>query len=152
MMEREFEILKVTRQNMLNIVNSLSSEQLVKIPSGFKNNILWNVGHCVSASQGLCYGISGLPLMISDEFRNMFKKGSGPSEWTTSPDIENIKEILITSVDTLEEDYKKGVFKKYGEYPTSYGYTLKSIEDAISFNNVHEGLHLGVIMSLKKFV
>ena len=32
------------------------------------------------------------------------------------------------------------------------GNTLTNVTDALQFNNYHEGLHLGVIMSLKKFV
>jgi hypothetical protein len=52
----------------------------------------------------------------------------------------------------LREDYQHGVFKSYKEYPTSYGFELKSIDDAIIFNNVHESLHLGTIMALKKLV
>ena len=50
----------------------------------------------------------------------------------------------------MEEDYHKGVFKTYNEYTTSYNVTLNNIEKAIMFNNVHEGLHLGYIMALKK--
>ena len=35
-------------------------------------------------------------------------------------------------------------------YETSTGFVLDSIETAIAFNNLHEGIHLGVIMALTK--
>ena len=54
--------------------------------------------------------------------------------------------------DKLEEDYNNGVFTSYKEYPTSTGFVLDSMDTAITFNNFHESLHLGVIMSIKKLV
>ena len=54
--------------------------------------------------------------------------------------------------DTLEEDFEAGIFENYKEYPTSTGYVLSSIENAISFNNFHEGIHYGIIRALKKCI
>ena len=55
-------------------------------------------------------------------------------------------------VDKLEKDYteNKSMFDSYSEYPTSYNYTLRSIEDAINFNNIHEGVHYGYALALRK--
>lgn len=145
-----FEVLKTTRNNCLKNIENLSDEQLLVIPQGHNNNILWNLGHIVSAQQGLCYGRAGLPMNISPDFIAFFRKGSAPSAWENSPSVKEVKELLISTADKLEQDYKAGLFQSYNEYPTSYGVTLKSIEDAIAFNNVHEGLHLGVIMALRK--
>ena len=54
--------------------------------------------------------------------------------------------------DTLKEDFDAGIFVTYNEYETSTGLVLDSIETAIAFNNLHEGIHLGVIMALTKLV
>lgn len=151
-MEREFKTLLITRQNILNIVNQLSQEQLLKIPAGFNNNILWNLGHCISAQSGLTYGRAEVPMSLPETFVNFFKKGSTPQNWTATPDLNEIKELAVSTAAKLREDYNKGVFKKYNEYTTSYGVTLSSIEDAICFNNVHEGLHLGSVMALRKLI
>ena len=43
-------------------------------------------------------------------------------------------------------------FNDYNEYPTSTGFVLKSNIDSMTFNNFHEGLHIGVIMSMRKFM
>ena len=53
---------------------------------------------------------------------------------------------------TLIEDYNNSIFQNFSEYPTSYNFTLNSVEDAIQFNNVHEGLHFGYIMAIKKAI
>ena len=37
-------------------------------------------------------------------------------------------------------------------YETSFGYTLHGVEEAILFNNTHEGMHIGTILALRYFV
>ena len=41
-MKYQFEILKQTRANVLQAIESLSHEQMNQIPKGFNNNIVWN--------------------------------------------------------------------------------------------------------------
>jgi hypothetical protein len=151
-MDRHFDLLSITRNNIVKLMASISEEQLFTIPSGFKNNIIWNAGHALNSQQKLIYALAGVPLRIPESLSALFNKGTAPSEWKESPDPNEIKALLIDTAAYLKEDYQKGVFKSYKEYPTSYGFTLKNIEDAIAFNNVHESLHLGIMMALKKLV
>ena len=67
-MSSVFEVQKTIREILLKILESHSLEQLNKIPQGFNNNIIWNIGHCVSSQQVLVYKLSGLPTMVSEEF------------------------------------------------------------------------------------
>ena len=62
------------------------------------------------------------------------------------------KELLIGLPDTLQEDFEAGIFENYTEYPTSTGFVVSSIDNAIPFNNFHEGIHYGIIRSIKKFL
>ncbi|HXA02121.1 MAG TPA: DinB family protein [Cytophagaceae bacterium] len=151
-MDRHFDLLNVTRNNIVKLLASVSEEQLFVIPSGFKNNIIWNAGHALNSQQKLTYGLAGVPLKIPKSFSALFSKGTAPSEWKENPDVKEIKTLLIDTVAYLKEDYKKGLFKAYKEYITSYGFELRNIEDAILFNNVHESLHMGSMMALKKLV
>ena len=90
--------------------------------------------------------------MVSDELINQYKKGTTPKKILTQEAFDRVIALFKELPDVLEEDYNKGVFIKYREYPTSTGFVLDSIDKAIVFNNMHESLHLGVIMSLKKLV
>ena len=49
------------------------------------------------------------------------------------------------------DDYENGRFLNFKEYVTSIGFHLSSIEEAISFNNYHETIHLGFMINMKKF-
>lgn len=151
-MEKQFEILRANRALILKIIENLSIEQLNKIPEGFKNSIAWNVGHLVITQQALCYRLAGLPISVNEEMGERFGKGSTPHNDVTREEFEKIKEQLIILPGSFEEDYKAGIFTNYKSYTTSANVTLNSINDGIEFNNFHEGIHLGVIMTLKKLV
>ena len=151
-MKNNFEILRTTRNNILNVIKELSLDQLNKVPTNYSNNIIWNVGHNIVTQQILIYKLSDVETRISIEMVEKYKKGTKVSSEISLSEIENIKNLLIQTVNWLEEDYNLGVFESYTEYTTSYNITLKSTEEAIAFNNVHEGLHLGYIMAMKKLV
>ena len=151
-MQKRFDTLLKTRQLMLKVIKNLSNEQLNKIPTGFKNNIAWNVGHLLVTQQLLCYKLSGLDCAVSDEMIENFRKGSAPSYAVSNEEFEIIKKQFLQFPILLDEDYENGIFKNYSEYTTSVNVTLSSIEDAIDFNLYHEGIHLGVILQLLKFV
>ena len=149
-MKKQFEVLSITRNNILKAIDDLSIDELNVKPAGFKNNIIWNVGHLIVTQQLLCYKLSGIDMYIDNDIVDKFKKGSEASFEVNQDELNEIKNQLLSLPNKLEEDYNNGVFKNYNEYPTSYNVTLNSIEDAILFNTVHESLHFGYIMAMKK--
>jgi len=149
-MKKQFEIHLATRKNILKTIENLSEEQLNKIPEGFSNNIMWNAAHVLVTQQLLCYKMAGLEMSLDETVIDLFKKGSDASYEVCQDEADIIKEELLTLAAKMEEDYNAGLFKSYETYPTSYNVELTSIEDAIQFNNIHEALHFGYIMALKK--
>jgi len=127
-------------------------EQLNKIPEGFSNNLIWNIAHIIVTQQILVYKLSGLPMMVSDELVEKYKKGTKPEQEATQAEVDEIKSLLFKTIDQTKKDYNNKVFKNYQEYPTSTGFVLTSTEGAMAFNNFHEGLHIGIMMSLRKFL
>lgn len=144
--------LEVIRRNALKLIEGLTDEQLVKIPAGFNNNLLWQLGHIVSSGQGLSYRLSGLEQGIPADYPALFGKGSAPATWETVPNIAELKALALSTLEQTRVDIKAGKFKEYTEYPTSFGITLHSFEESLVFRNLHEGLHLGSMMALKKLV
>lgn len=151
-MQSQFDILRATRANALKTIDGFSIEQLNQIPEGFKNNLIWHLGHMVVTQQLLVYKFSGLPMHVSDDWIAKYKKGTKPEAEISYEEFEAIKSKLISTIDQMKTDFEKGIFKEFKTYPTSYGYTLTSAGDAIAFNNVHEAMHLGNLISMKKLV
>lgn len=151
-MEQTFNVNTTSRNMISKILENHSLEQLNKIPDGFSNNLIWNIAHVIVTQQLLVYKISGLPMMVSDEMIEKYKKGTKPEQDATQAEVDEIKSLLFTTIEKTKEDYANGIFKNYTEYPTSTGFVLTSAEGAMAFNNYHEGLHVGVLMSIRKLV
>ncbi len=148
-MEKQFNILEATRRNILNVVKGLTLEQLNETPKGFNNNLIWNLGHVLVTQQLLCYGLSGVPMKVGNEMIAKYRKGTKPTEFVGEKEYSFIKVRLEETIEEIKEDLSAGLFKEFKTYPTSYTITLNSIDDAIGFNNIHEAMHLGYMMSLK---
>ena len=151
-MQKQFEILKKSRLLILKVIEDLSIEQLNKIPEGFNNNIAWNIAHLLVTQQLLCYKLSGLNCLISNEMIEKFQKGTSPNQFISKEEFSTIKELFLQLPNTFEEDFLQGIFKSYTDYTTSVNVTLSSLSDAVTFNLLHEGIHLGIILQLKKLV
>ena len=57
--------------------------------------------------------------------------------------------LMIAPVD-IRQKIAAGAFESFTRYETSAGITLNSTEEAILFNNIHEGIHLGYMMGIRK--
>jgi len=151
-MDSVFAVQKNIRENLLRVLDSHSLEQLNKIPEKFSNNLIWNIAHCVATQQALVYKLSGVPTKLPEEFIAKYRKGAKPEGDLSQAEVDEIRNLLSTTWQEVKEDFENKVFVKYQEYPTSVGFTLRNIEDALSFNNYHEGIHLGIVMSIRKFI
>lgn len=141
-----------TRRLIHQATAELSQEQLLHIPPGFDNNIAWNLGHIVVVQQLLHYRQAGLAMHVSNEQVAMYRSGTSPVDWDVEPDTTQFLPMLDELAQRLKVDYQAGKFANYQPYSTRSGISMPLIEDAISFNNFHEGLHLGFIQALKNLV
>jgi len=151
-MKFQFEVLEVGRKNFSGLMRNLTIEQMNHVPEGFNNNIIWNYGHIVVTQQLLTYGLSGLEMKMDKAIIDKYRKGSKPGDFIDMEEFKLLKETSKVLTQQTIEDYNNKVFKNFKPYPTSFGITLNNIDDAIVFNNVHENIHLGSIMALKKLV
>ncbi|HLO39037.1 MAG TPA: DinB family protein [Lacibacter sp.] len=149
-MKEQFELIRQTRTRFIDLVDGLSIDELNEIPAGMNNNVAWNFGHIVTAQQGLCNGLSGVELDVPDELTAGFKKGTRPEGFISQDTIDELKEYALSSIDELEKGLGENLFVQYKSYTTSYGYTLNNIEDAIRFVMVHDALHLGYAMAIRR--
>jgi hypothetical protein len=92
-------------------------------------------------------------MLVSDEVADQFRAGTSPADWTGTPDIDQLRQLLVSTPDRLEEDYNAGRLSNHQGFTTrSTGMNLPTIEDVIDFEVFHEGVHLGVIQTYRKLV
>lgn len=144
---------RVVRTKMLAIADALSLEQLNQIPMGCNNNIAWHLGHLVVSSQLLCYLRTGVDATRVVPFADQYRNGSKPEAWIEQSEIDELKIMLLTSIDTIEQDYQKGIFGRTDAYAThTFGLMLHTIEEVLECCAMHDTLHLGNVMMMKKML
>ena len=84
----ECEILRASRARLFQLIETSNQELLFKIPEGFNNNIIWQIGHCITSQQRHMYMRSGLPMYISEDFMEQFNIGSAPATWQIKPKVD----------------------------------------------------------------
>lgn len=151
-MDFVFDVCYKNRAILERFFNDFSTTQLNKIPQGFNNSIIWNIAHVIVTQQILTYEMAGVDPNVPAELITAFRKGTKPTEFIDGKKIEQIKSLLYKPIDKTIEDLKTDIFNGYQPYTVSTGSTLSSVKDALHFNNFHEGLHLGYLFSLRKFV
>jgi hypothetical protein len=151
-MKEDLQLLRNIRSTLVKELDTLTLEQLNHIPKSHNNNIIWNIGHCLVVQQLLCYALSGQSPYVDKAIGQKYKKGSAPQEPITQEEVDWLKDMLLKSVDLLENDLKEDKFTNFKPYTVGFGTHLSSIEDTLRFNNVHESLHYGYLLALKKLL
>lgn len=151
-MEATFRIWETSRGLYKNFLDSYSLEQLNTIPAGMSNNLIWNIGHIIVSQQKLIYALSGLPMHIPDSLFEKYQNGSFPDGKTTQAEVDEIKKLLLEMVEKTKADFEAGIFKEFHPYQTKTGFYLGTWKEAVEFNNYHEGIHLGIVLSIKKYI
>lgn len=149
-MTQAFAHLRQLRNNMIGFFEKHESKAHI-VPEGFNNTLYWNFAHCVVTQQLLCYKLAGKQMKVSDELIDKYKKGtSAPLFKPSEAEVKQVKLLALSLVYKMEADFNAGFFQGFSEYTTSFKVTLNSIDEAILFNNVHEGLHFGYMMAMVK--
>ena len=147
-----FKTLRTTRWHLVREIEGLSHEDLLAIPEGRDDNILWNVGHLLCSLSRLAYVFSGYPLPIPEEYLKLFGKGTNALDWKTNPNPDEVLERFLELPDRIEADYAAGKFVDYKPLTLGGGHTVESVEEAVAFHCFHEGLHIGMVISLKRML
>lgn len=149
-MDFTFDVTIKNRMFFKSFLENFTLEQLNTVPEGFSNNIFWNIAHTIVTQQLLVYSLSEVPMLISNELVAKYKKGTKTEHAATQEEVDEIKSLLFSTIEKTKEDYSAKIFKHYNTYTLSTKSVLINVEDAITFNNFHEGIHLGYILALKK--
>lgn len=102
------------RALMGQMVVDLPDSVLVRVPDGYRNNIRWNLRHIVVSQQLLLYKLSATEMHVSDEMVDLFRAGSSPDDWDTTPDIEHMKTLLQELPERLGEDLESDQCRRRG--------------------------------------
>lgn len=146
MIQDIFHITRKSREAIANLCATMPIEKLNAIPSGFNNNILWNVGHMVAIQQLIVYGLSQTPFTTDQWIIDTFRNKTKPEKTYDQADLEKVLTSLPLTIDRMEKDFNENAFGVQTPFISkSLNTSFDTMEAVISFNMFHEGLHTGVI-------
>ncbi|WP_264512053.1 DinB family protein [Flavobacterium sp. N1719] len=151
-MESFLKTWETSRKLYLKFLESYTLDQLNTIPQGLSNNMIWQAGHIIVSQQKLMYTLSNLPINISQDMVVKYQNGSRPDGNATQEEVDEIKVLLLSTVEQFKLDWQAGKFTTFNEYQSQTGFHLATFQDAVTFNTFHEGIHFGMLMYLKKLV
>lgn len=59
LMEIHFDHLLATRRHLIGATEDLSPESLQHVPPGFRNNLVWNMGHLTAIQRSIAAVLAG---------------------------------------------------------------------------------------------
>ncbi|RFS21793.1 DinB family protein [Chitinophaga silvatica] len=151
-MNASISIIRQSRTQLIGMIDRNSTATLNKIPEGFKNNIIWNIGHVLVSMEAICYKRAGMPMCVDPILVSRYANGTTPLGDADEKEIAEIKALLVASVDQIEKDYTADAFVHYTPWTTGTGIPINSIDDALAFAAYHDGMHMGCILGLRKFL
>lgn len=139
------------RNLLLERTKGLTLAQYNKIPPGFNNNIIWNMGHILVVSEDLLYENSPYQRPVHEFIKSRFEKGSVPDK------IIGEDEILLIrhSLQQTTQFYKicTGMDKPGTEIASMSNSGLSVISNEVMrFLIFHEDMHYRRIAQLMKIV
>lgn len=150
-MERSVELIVACRRALLKVFDGLSMDTLNAIPTGYSNNLIWNLGHVVASQQALCYLNADLKPLMDEGFFLKYRRGTKPVAYVEKAEFETLKNYSETTLAQLDSDLENNVFTHVRPFTiTSLGFEIRSIQDVLRMLLNHEGLHLGYCMALKR--
>lgn len=151
-MQETFKFIIEARHKFIELIDSLSIEQLNQVPAGFNNNIIWNFGHIVVSTQTLAYVRTGIKADTAwVKYNEDYRKDTKPTRFVEQAEIDELKEIAIRSIEQIAEDYAHGNFAAITPFSTvTYGYPMHSIEEVMVLTAGHDNVHFGYALAQRR--
>ena len=145
-------LLNQTRANLVGLLRGHSLAQLNAIPPGLNNNLVWNAAHCHVTLRLLTYGLGGHGHGLDEGYVATYRKGGRPEGSVDEVFVDTLVENLEAAPAELGRDLDALEWGEYRAYTTSYGAAMTTVEQAVRFNSVHEGMHLGTMLAMRRLV
>lgn len=154
-------IIAATRSRMVTLLEDHNLEQLNAVPPGFNNNLIWNAAHCYVSTHRVAFvqnGVSDQEMTVmayhppTTDLTAAYQKGTRPTGDVDQAFVDDIIAALSHQpwMSGLAEQFL--IPERYENWITSWGVELHSAGEALSYLNMHEGMHYGVMLALRKCV
>lgn len=144
-----FNQLESYRSELLGVLIDVTEEQAEMIPTGFRNNIRWNMGHIYLDQFLWIEALTKEKENVLKTFHDWFGYGTSPSNFSDeTPSFEELKGLLKNQPKIIKERFGERLEEEFP--PTEMG--MNTIEQVLIRTIFHEGMHLQTILDIKKLL
>ncbi|MGE7689573.1 DinB family protein [Lysinibacillus sp. NPDC097214] len=144
-----FQQLESYRSEVLHVIETVTEDLADIIPTGFHNNIRWNMGHIYLDQYLWIEALTNEKDKELVAFQSWFGYGTSPTNFNDeTPSFEALKKLLKVQPSQLKEKY--GDRLEVGFPPIDM--SMNTIEQVLIRTIFHEGMHLQTILDIKKFL
>jgi hypothetical protein len=142
-----FGTLDKHRGRLLQLVEGCPENKRNVVPEGFNNSVHWQIGHVLTITERLVFGLLEQTPVIPAKYQTFFGSGTKPADWQEEPPawdllMAQLKEqpnrIRESSKDKLEVSVKENFLK------------AETVGELIIFSVLHEVNHAGTISAMLK--
>ncbi len=164
----EISLWKILREQILNFFNNYDNiDKFYIIPNSLSNNMIWIFGHIIRTRNFLLLQLAEKKSKFPEEWDPFFSKGSSPKDWIYRDKyiainhkeyekdnlLRQFMEFEKENFDFLVSYILENINQNYhNPYKTSTGYVIDSIKSALSYNIIHESIHLGQLQLYNKLI
>ncbi len=130
----------------------LSEAQMLKVPPGLRNNILWNLGHLIVDNCDMIYRPAHLQPPHPEAFAALFAAGTSPADWSSPPPIAEVRDVSGELAERIANDYRNDRFGRFDPSLVVSGWPVTNLEETLAYAANHTAIHLGIMMTLRRLV
>jgi hypothetical protein len=143
-------LFNYSRTSTLILLPKLPDDVWDVQPANWPNTIRWNAGHVWAETERFLHDANNNYENPHPEWMELFLDGSRPSEWGDNvPNKDEIIEALKEQATRIETFFEGKLGDAADDVRDLHGTLLDTADAALQFVTWHEGLHLGIVKSLK---
>jgi len=147
------DMFKYNRTSTLILLPKLDESIWDVQPDNFPNTIRWNAGHIYAEAEGFLHDADNNYEITRPDWMDLFLDGTRPSEWEGNvPTKEEIIDALKEQENRIETFFEGKYDNKASKVRDINGLMLETVDSSLQFVTWHEGLHLGILKSLRLVV
>lgn len=143
-------LFKYSRASTLILLPKLEEELWDIQPENWPNTIRWNAGHVYAEAERFLNDADNEYEVTRPDWMDLFLDGSRPSEWPEEvPSKAEIIDALVEQEKRIETFFDGKYHNKADDVRDLNGTLLDTVDAALQFVTWHEGIHLGIMKSLR---
>jgi len=149
-MKSTLKLFKYNRTSTLILLPKLEENLWDIQPENWPNTIRWNAGHIYAEAEGFLHDADHEYEIVHPEWLDLFLDGTRPSDWGDNvPSKQEIIEALQEQEKRIESFFPGKYDNDASNVRDLNGTLLDTVDASLQFVTWHEGIHLGIMKSLR---